>query len=95
MIWYNEDSPPIYLFEVEDKGNMRDALLRLHQARYLNARFFIVGPKENLRKFENWVSDSPFKTRKELYIYRNYEEIATLYSLIKNAEEFKTTFGLI
>ena len=95
VIWCNEDSPPNFLFEVEDKGTMRDALLRLFQARHLNARFFIVGPKENHKKFEEWVSNAPFKSSRKLYTFRTFQDIAKLRSLIKNAEEYKKNFGII
>ena len=95
VIWYNEDSPPSYLFEVEDKGTMRDALLRLYQARHLYARFFIVGPKENRRRFDEWVSNAPYKSSRKLYNFRTFEDIAKLRSVTKNAEEFKRKFGIV
>ena len=95
VIWYNEDSPPSLLFEVEDKGTMRDALHRLYQARHLNARFFIVGPVEKRRRFEEWVSTAPYKSSRKLYNFRTFEDIAKLRSLIKNAEEFKKKFGIV
>lgn len=95
VIWYNEESPPSFLFEVEDRGTMRDALHRLYQARHLNARFFIVGPAANRRKFEEWVSTAPYKSSRKLYNFRTFEEITKLHSLIKNAEELKRKFGII
>ena len=94
VIWYSEDSPPSFFFEVEDKGTMRDALLRLFQARHLNARFFIVGPKENLKKFEEWVSNAPFKSSRNLYTFRTFQDLAKLRNLIKNAEDYKKNFGI-
>ena len=95
VIWYNEDSPPCFLFEVEDKGTMRDALLRLYQARHLNARFFIIGPEENRRRFEEWVSNAPYRSSRKLYNFRTFEDVAKLRSLTKNAEEFKKKFGIV
>jgi len=95
VIWYNEDSPPSYLFEVEDRGTMRDALHRLYQARHLNARFFVVGPAENRRRFEEWVSTAPYKSSRKLYNFRTFGDIAKLRSLIKNAEELKRKFGIV
>lgn len=94
VVWYNEDSPPCYLFEVEDKGNMRDALHRLYQARHLNARFFVVGPEDNRRKFEEYVLTAPYKSSRKLYNYRTFKDVARLRSLVKNAKEFKTKFGI-
>ena len=95
VIWYKEDSPPSYLFEIEDRGTMRDALHRLYQARHLNARFFIVGPTENRRKFEEWVSTAPYKSSRKLYNFRTFEDISRLRNLIENAEEFKRRFGIV
>jgi len=95
VIWCNEDSPPSCLFEVEDKGTMRDALLRLYQARHLNARFFIVAPEENRRRFEEWISNAPFKSSRKLYNFRTFKDIAKLHSLTKIAEEFKRKFGIV
>jgi len=95
VIWYNEESPPSYLFEVEDRGTMRDALHRLYQARHLNARFFIVGPAENRRRFEEWVSTAPYESSRKLYNFRTFQDIARLRSLIKNAQDFKRGFGIV
>lgn len=95
VIWYDEDSPPSYLFEVEDKGTMRDALLRLYQARHLNAKFFIVCPANNRRKFEEWISNAPFNASRKIYFFRTFDDLSELYSLIKNAEEYKRKFGII
>jgi hypothetical protein len=95
VIWYKEDSPPNYFFEVEHGGTMRDALHRLYQARHLNARFFVVGPEENRQKFEEWVSTSPYNTSRKLYTFKTFEELSKLYGLIKSAENFKKEFGIM
>lgn len=95
VIWHNESSPPNYLFEVEDKGTMRDALHRLYQARHHNARFFVVGPKGNRNKFEEWMSTAPYNSCRDLYNFRTFGEISMLYNLIKNTEEFKERIGIV
>lgn len=95
VIWYNEDMPPSYFFEVEQGGTMRDALHRLYQARHLNARFFIVGPEENRQKFEDWVSTAPYNSSRRLYNFKTFEELSRLYGFIKNAENFKKEFGIV
>lgn len=95
VIWYKEDMPPSYFFEVEQGGTMRDALLRLYQARYLNARFFIIGPKDNRQKFEGWVSNAPFNSLRNIYNFKTFDELSRLYVLIKNAENSKKEFGIM
>ena len=95
VIWYKEEMPPSYFFEVEDKGTMRDALHRLYQARHLNVRFYIIGPKENRQKFEEWVSTAPYNSSRKLYNFKTFEELTQLYRLIKNAENFKKEFGIV
>lgn len=95
VIWYNEDSPPSYLFEVEDKGTMRDALHRLYQARHLNAKFFIVSPAENRHRFEEWVSTAPYKSSRKLYVFRTFEDVAMLYDLIKKSQNYGKKFGIV
>ncbi|MBM3910866.1 MAG: hypothetical protein FJ356_04380, partial [Thaumarchaeota archaeon] len=60
VIWFKFE-PPFYLFEVEDKGTMREALHRLYQARYFQSKFFVVCPLENRDKFEKYVITDPFR----------------------------------
>ncbi|MFX1284718.1 MAG: hypothetical protein ACFFB5_13750 [Promethearchaeota archaeon] len=50
-IWY-KSVPPFFFFEVEHRGNMRDALLRLYNTIIVDARFFIVCPDVNRPKFQ-------------------------------------------
>jgi len=95
VIWHNEGSPPSYLFEIEHGGTMRDALHRLYQARHFNARFFVIGPKENFEKFEEWLSTAPYNSSRKLYSFRTFEDLSRLYSLIKNTEDFKKKFGIL
>ncbi|MCX6026139.1 MAG: hypothetical protein NTY23_07780 [Chloroflexi bacterium] len=72
-IWY-KPTPPIFLFEVEDGGTMREALHRLYNAMAFDARFFVIGPSQNLEKYQKWVGTAPFKEFEQRYQWRTYSE---------------------
>jgi len=95
VIWYKEEMPPSYFFDVDGRRTMRDAIHRLYQARNLNVRFFIIGPKEVREKFEEWVSTAPYNSSRNLYNFRTFEELSRLYGLIKGAESSKKEFGIM
>lgn len=82
VIWY-KPSQPCYLFEVEDGGTMRDALLRLYNAMHFNAHFFIVCPPANKGKFEKWVSQAPFQECAGRYGFRTYNELFDFYRAVE------------
>ncbi len=86
VIWYRPNTP-FYLFEVEDGGNMRDALHRLYNAMAFNAKFFIVSPAHNRDKFETWVRTAPFTEFQDTYNFTTYTELFDFY---KEAIKFTT-----
>ena len=91
VIWFKYE-PPIYMFEVEDKGTMRDALHRLHQAVFLNSRFFVVCPADNRSKFDRWVSDSPFKENRQRYQFRSFDDLKGMHDAVMNYYRVKSQF---
>lgn len=91
VIWFSFE-PPFYLFEVEDKGTMREALHRLFQARYLKSKFFVVSPFENRNKFEKYVMTDPFRSIRNQYLFRSYEELLTMYNMAVNFQSVKSIF---
>jgi len=91
VIWFSFE-PPFYLFEVEDKGTMREALHRLYQARYLNTKFFVVSPIENRNKFEKYVITDPFRSIRNQYLFRSYDELLTMYNMAVHFQSVKSTF---
>jgi len=90
-IWFKLD-PPFHFFEVEDKGNMRDALLRLYQARYFQSKFFVICPIENRDKFEKYVITDPFKSVRENYLFRSFDELIMMYETVMNYDRVKSRF---
>jgi len=93
IIWIPTLEPPYYLFEVEDKGTMREALLRLYQAKHLRAKFIVVSPLENRSKFEKYVTTKPFDAMRKEFIFKSYESLVELYlSTIKYMRNRKAFF---
>lgn len=90
-IWYSYE-PPIHLFEVEDGGNMRDALHRLYQARFFQSKFFIVCPADNRNKFEKFVTTAPYNAMKEKYLFRTYDELLQMFGSVLNYKNARSGF---
>lgn len=86
----------IYLFEVEDKGTMREALHRLYQCVLLDAKMFVVGPKENQSKFEKYAQTKPFDSLRfrEKCQFRNFDELVNLYSRAVDYVQVRDSFFL-
>ena len=83
---------PICMFEVEDGGTMRDALLRLYNSRGLISRFLVVCPAENKGKFERWVNIDPFKTCKQRYEFRLFDDLRDMYDAVMNYDRARRQF---
>jgi len=90
-IWYSIE-PPIYLFEVEDGGTMREALHRLYQARIFESKFIVVCPADNRNKFEKYVTTDPFRGIRKKYLFRSYEELLKIYESVLNYESVRSQF---
>jgi len=91
-IWFRPNRFPMFLFEVEDGGTMRDALHRLFNAMAFEARFMIVSPVENRAKFEKWVSHEPYREFQERYNFRTYKELFDFYKLTKSFTAMRRKF---
>ena len=90
-IWFGHE-PPIYMFEVEDGGDMKGALLRLYNTRILSSRFLVVCPAKNQGKFEKWVNLSPFKTCKQMYQFRLFDDLRNMYDAVMNYDRARKQF---
>lgn len=84
VIWYRP-TPPFFLFEVEDKSTMREALHRLYNAMAFDARFFVVSPPHShyRDKFKKWLTTAPFKEFEERYNFHTYSELFNFYKEVK------------
>ncbi len=87
VVWPKEEWPE-YFFEVEHTTGVTPGLLRIYQAQKINAKFFIIGPKDVLKKFEREVEKAPFNSIKEKYRFRSYEALRGMYL---TASQFRKT----
>jgi hypothetical protein len=91
VVWLKDEWPE-YFFEVEHTTGVTSGLLRIYQARKLNTRFFIVGPKDVLKKFEKEVEKAPFNSIKDKYCFRSYEQLRDMFVAASNYRSVKDKF---
>ena len=91
VIW-SRPNPPFYMFEVEDKGTMRDALLRLYQARVFDTKFLVVCPSTNRDKFKKYVTMDPYNAIKDRYLFRSFDELYEIYESVMSNAKIKNQF---
>lgn len=93
VIWFSKHiDRPCYFFEVEDKGTMREALHRLYGMMRLNAKFFIISPIANSSKFEEWSNTEPFRSVKNKFQFKSFEDLKKFYEYARNYQEFEKAF---
>lgn len=80
VIWFKEEFP-FCCFEIEHTTGVTTGLLRLYQVRQLNAKFFIIAPKEVISKFKREIKKDPFYQIKDRYIFRSYEDLLRFYEI--------------
>jgi len=78
VVWLKDEWPE-YFFEVEHTTGVTSGLLRIYQAEKLNSKFFIVGPRDVLGRFEREVEKAPFNRIKEKYRFRSYDELRDMF----------------
>ena len=78
VVWMKDEWPEFF-FEVEHTTGVTSGLLRIYQAEKVNAKFFIVGPQEVLKKYEREVEKAPFHRIKHKYRFRSYEELCEMF----------------
>ncbi|MGB7621154.1 MAG: hypothetical protein WBN92_02290 [Terriglobia bacterium] len=91
VVWVREEYPGFF-FEVEHTTGVTSGLLRIYQAEKVDARFFIVGPREVLRKYEREVEKAPFHRIKSKYHFRSYEELREMYVVAARYREASDRF---
>lgn len=92
-IWFRQ-TPPFYMFEVEDRGTMRDALLRLYQTIHFNSKLLVVCPAENKSKFDKYIKTAPFNAVRDEYQFSSFDELFRLYRATVDFDHAKKPFCL-
>jgi hypothetical protein len=98
-IWLAEDNDgvyPVYAFEVEHTTGVRSGMDRLVELpeRYA-ARLFVVAPGEDERsKFDGLISLNKFRKFRDRLLFRDYQELDTLYNAAVRHDENRKSFGV-
>lgn len=77
---------------MEHTTGVTSGLLRIYQAQKLNTRFFIIGPKDVLKKFEKEVDKAPLNAIKQKYRFRSYEELREMYLIAASYRRISDQF---
>ena len=91
VVWLKDEWPE-YFFEVEHTTGVTSGLLRIYQAEKINAKFFIIAPQKELKRFEREVEKAPFRRIKEKYQFRSYEELRDMYLATHNYRKVSDDF---
>lgn len=78
VVWVSGEWPE-YFFEVEQSTGVTPGLHRMFQVIKVDAKFFIIAPEEERRRFEREVDKAPYKEVKQKYRFRSYEELQQMY----------------
>lgn len=98
-MWLAEDNDgvyPVYAFEVEHTTGVRSGMDRLVELpeRYA-ARLFVVAPGEDERSlFDGLIKLNKFRKFRERMLFRDYNELDTLYNSAVKHEESSKAFGV-
>ncbi|MFO7773248.1 MAG: hypothetical protein R6V59_04830 [Dehalococcoidia bacterium] len=99
-LWFDEDDYglfPVYAFEVEETTRVKSGLDRLLKipSRF-PTRFFIIGPtvKEKIL-FDQFITQTPFRTFRSRFLFRLYEELEALYNSALVHNDRREQFGIL
>jgi hypothetical protein len=100
VLWFDEDDYglfPVYAFEVEETTRVKSGLDRLLKIpRRFPTRFFVIGPTEKEKKlFNQYTNQTPFRSFKDRFLFRLYEELEKLYNSALVHNEQRERFGII
>lgn len=99
LMWFDEDDYglyPVYAFEVEHTTRVKSGLDRLLKIpRRFSAEFFIVGPGDRERVFEQCVNQTPFRNFKERFHFRSYGQLEDLYNSALVHSDRRKEFGIV
>jgi len=91
VVWVNGEWPECF-FEVEQSTGVTSGLHRMFQVIRVDAKFFVVAPEEERRRFQREVDKAPYKEVKQKYRFRSYEELRDMYQACANYRKVKDQF---
>ncbi len=95
VIWLNNQGPmfPQKVFEVVDSiGTLSEAFNRTLQLLSFRTDFFIIGPIEHQKRFNQKINLEPYVRFKERYKFRNYDMMIKFYEQSIELNKVKSEF---
>ena len=91
VVWVKGEWPECF-FEVEQSTGVTPGLHRMYQVIKVDAKFFIVAPEEERKRFEREVGKAPFGDIKNKYRFRSYKELSDMYHAEVNYQQVRDAF---
>lgn len=79
VIWFNRREYPIRLYEVEDTGNFRNALMRFCELQDFRAEFYCISEAAKEGKYKRELGRAAYDAVAESCEFRTYEDVEADY----------------
>ena len=79
VIWFNRRNFPVRVYEVEDAGDFRSALMRFCELQDFRAEFFCISESHRERKYKKELGRAAFNVVAEFCQFRTYEDVEADY----------------
>jgi hypothetical protein len=91
VVWVNSEWPECF-FEIEQSTGVTPGLGRMFQVIKVDAKFFVIAPEDERKRFQREVDKAPYKEVKQKYRFRSYEELRDMYQACANYRKVKDQF---
>jgi hypothetical protein len=100
VLWFTEDDYglyPVYAFEVEHSTRVKQGLDRLLKipARYPTSLFIVAPGAEEEKLFANLISQTPFRSHRDRFVFRSYQDLRGIYDTALKHEVERARFGVV
>ena len=82
VIWFNERKFPHAFFEIEHSTEFHNSLAKYHDLQDFNSQFYIVGPIQKKRRYEEIINRNLYKTMRDKIKlqYWDYDFVSNLHT---------------
>lgn len=91
VVWMSGEWPE-YFFEVEQSTGVTPGLHRMFQVIKVDAKFFVIAPEDERKRYEREVDKAPYKQIKQKYRFRSYAELSRMYSAVAQFRKVSDEF---